>query len=55
MAPLITPFCFPIWAFPKLWRLVSEKNTCVGIPKGIDRGALNPFSKILEITFVFSF
>jgi len=25
------------WLF---WRLVSEKNTCVGIPKGINRGAL---------------
>ena len=25
------------WRF---WRLVSEKNTCVGIPKGINRGAL---------------
>jgi len=24
------------WRF---WRLVSEKNTCVGIPKGINRGA----------------
>jgi len=61
-APLITPFCFPTWAFSQLlrlpagkgrfpkysfsdakfrfWRLVSEKNTCVGIPKGINRGAL---------------
>jgi len=25
------------WRF---WCLVSEKNTCVGIPKGINRGAL---------------
>jgi len=25
------------WLF---WRLVSEKNTCVGIPKGINRSAL---------------
>ncbi len=23
----------------RFWRLVSEKNTCVGIPKGINRGA----------------
>jgi len=67
-APLITPLCFPTWAFSQLlrlasgkgrlpkysfsdaklpaspagwrfWCLVSEKNTCVGIPKGINRGA----------------
>jgi hypothetical protein len=40
---------FPATALPKysfsdaklrFWRLVSEKNTCVGIPKGINRGAL---------------
>jgi len=47
---------FPATAFPKysfsdaklpaspagwrFWRLVSEKNTCAGIPKGINRGAL---------------
>jgi len=24
----------------RFWRLVSEKNICVGIPKGINRGAL---------------
>ena len=26
-----------VWRF---WHLVSGKNTCVGIPKGINRGAL---------------
>ena len=40
---------FPATVFPKysfsdaklrFWRLVSEKNTCVGIPKGINRGTL---------------
>ncbi len=38
---------FPATALPKysfsdaklrFWRLVSEKNTCVSIPKGINRG-----------------
>jgi hypothetical protein len=52
-APLITPFCFPTWAFFQLRRyqnthlamlnsvfgaLYLKKNTCVGIPKGINRG-----------------
>jgi hypothetical protein len=40
---------FPATALPKysfsdaklrFWCLVSENNTCVGIPKGINRGAL---------------
>ncbi len=40
---------FPATAFPKysfsdailrFWRLVPEKNTCVGVPKGMNRVAL---------------
>jgi len=31
----------PAWpAGWRFWHLVSEKNTCVGIPKGINRGVL---------------
>ncbi len=77
-APLITPFCFPTWAFSQLlrlpagkgrfpkysfsdaklpaspagwrfWRLVSEKNTCVGIPNGINRGTLTSLKYVRHL------
>jgi len=49
----LTATALPKYSFSdaklSFWCLVSEKNTCVGIPKGINRGAFKSEQRITEL------